>query len=197
MGVEMLEKNSFYTFGRKMNVADANNEYRNFLPIFAGGAIILGRKKKNDKTRQEIADKYQSLRIDCDGIDSSINRVSSDLSSLKSSKPRKNKDERLWKIRLEETESVLRELQSAKRNLICTKPEVASPSTPSGSGSSGDEKPSNSGTIAIGTRTGGYFPTESGDGVNEPKTAPKSNVLLYVILGVVAVGGIVYFIRKK
>lgn len=209
MAVDMLEKNSFYTFGREMYGYDANNEYRNFLPIMVGGAIVLGRRKKNDKTRQEIADKYQSLRLDCDGIDSSISQVSSDLSNLKSSKPRKNKDERLWKIRVEETESVLREVQSAKRKLICTKPE--SPSTPQtppsdSGGNGGSVKPSDSGTkTGGGTRTGGgLFPSGSPEGGNgggmedsEPLKAKKSNVLLYAVLGIVAVGGIVYFIRKK
>lgn len=238
MGVEMLEKNSFYTFGRKVSQRDANGEFKNFLPVFVAGGVLFGRKKKNDKTRQEIADKYQSLRVDCDGIDSSINRVSNDLSSLKSSKPRKNKDERIWKIRVEETENTLRELESAKRNLICTKAEAPlvpvvvkdniPSATPSGSSSGASTGSSSSGNILVppqmgvldmGTLNGGKYGANTGigtgissgagvssgsgvSGASETQTSaatPKSktNMILYIVLGVAALAGLVYVVRKK
>lgn len=202
MGVDMLEKNSFYTFGRKVSSNDPNGEFKNFLPIFAAGAIVLGRKRKADKTRQEIADKYQNLRVDCDGIDSSIKRVSDDLSALKSAKPRKNKDERVWKIRVEETENTLTEIQSAKRNLICTKPEkpvppvevkdnIPSPN-PSGSGTSGQSPNYPTGALLDSPTASGVSDSES-----PVSSGAKKNYILYIVLGLAAVGGIIYFMRKK
>lgn len=202
MGIEMIEKNSFYTFGRKMNTSNPNGEFRNFIPAIVAGGIVLGRKKKNDKTRQEIADKYQSFRIDCDGIDSSISQVLSDLSSLKSSKPRKNKDERLWRIRIEETDNVLRELQSSKRNLICGK-DIATPPTPSSPSSGGGSSIKNDSNVS--PNKGGLIDNKGMMADSEsPNIPPKSNrgttnkkMLLYVVLGLAVVGGVIYFIRKK
>jgi len=202
MGVEMLEKNKFYSFGREINLYNPNGEFRNFIPAIVAGAVVLGRKKKNDKTRQEIADKYQSLRIDCDGIDSSISQVSSDLSSLKSSKPRKNKDERLWRIRIEETDNVLRELQSSKRNLICGKDIAPAPTPPSPSSGGGSSIKDDSNVLP---NKGGLIDKKGMIADSEsPNISSKSNggttnknMLLYVILGLAVVGGVIYFIRKK
>jgi LPXTG-motif cell wall-anchored protein len=198
MAVEMLEKNPFYTFGREMNGSSANDEFRNFLPVFVAGGIVLGRKRKADKTRQSIADKYQSLRVDCDGIDSSISQVSNDLSTLKSSKPRKNKDERVWSIKVEETESVLRELQSAKRNLICQK-DVATPPISGGSSSPVVVKetiPTVS-TPTNGNKLDGTLGSGSAGSQGESMPKTNKNTILYIVLGVAAIGGIIYFMRKK
>jgi hypothetical protein len=207
MGVEMLEKNKFYSFGREVNLYNPNKEFRNFLPTIAGqaalvGVIKLGRKKKADKTRQAIADKYQSLRIDCEGIDSSISKVSNDLSSLKSSKPKKNKDERVWKVQVEETENTLREITSAKRNLICGKDIATPPATPSPSSGGGSPmkddynvSPNKGGAIdnkaIMPDSESPDIPSKSNGGTT------KKNMLLYVLLGLAVVGGVIYFIRRK
>ena len=134
----MLEKNGFFTFGSTVNLTDRpdvrNESFRNFINpagLILGGVILKGRKKRADKNRQEIQDKYAELDVSCDGIDNSIRFVTKDLETLRANKPRKKllnkKDELAWQARVSETEIVLDELKTTKRGLVCNQPQADTP----------------------------------------------------------------------
>ena len=225
----MLEKNGFFAFGNTLDESDmkvAKGEgFANFVsPLTLGvGAVIVarGRKKRADKNRQEIQDKYANLDVACGGIDGSISMVSKDLDNLKANKPQRKllskKDELAWQARVSETESVLNEIIAKKRSLICN--EAGKPST-SGGVEIVQQMPSTSGgtatmlqpttkTGAISTLFGETAKTGYSEGQNSglqegsqtPESdgaAKKRNLMwLYIVLGVVAVGGVVYFVRRR
>lgn len=225
MGVEMLEKNDFFKFGNTLDESDlalSGADYNNFIGAVVPGLIIRRvRKKRADKNRQAIQDKYANLDISCMGIVNSIDLVTKDLQTLKSDKPRKKllskKDLLAWEAQVSETEVVLNELLSKQRTQICIK-EVQNPQ--SGGVQVVQEMPSTSGGTATmlqpTTKTGAIStlfgePTNQGysegqnsglqEGTQTPENdgaAKKKNIMwLYVLLGVVAVGGVVYFVRRR
>jgi len=225
MGVEMLEKNGFFTFGNSVDLTerpDVENEtYKNFISpatIFIGSAIVArGRKKRADKNRQEVQDKYANLNVSCGGIDSSISAVSADLDSLNANKPKKKlinkKDFLAWESKVSETKEVLNELASTKRSLVCggaAQPKIVEtveivqqmPSTSGGSAS----------LIQPSTKTGTLSaldamvsPIQPASGLIEGtqtqetdiKAGKKKMLWLYLLLGAAALGGVVYYIRKR
>ena len=214
----MLEKNGFFTFGNLVDPSeskgDANNEYANFLIPVLGLKYV--RKKRSDKNRQAIQDKYANLDMSCGGIDGSISMVSNDLKTLKANKPKKQflskKNILAWEAQVSETEIVLNELASTKRSLVC-----GGAAQPSGSGVDiVQPMPStSSGTAALiptSTRTGtisqldmqpsyasptGGLVDDSGTYSEAPVEGKKSMLWLYITLGVVGLGGVVYLVRRK
>lgn len=227
MAVEMLEKNDFFKFGNTVDESDmalSGAGYNNFIGAVIPGLIIArGRKKRADKNRQAIQDKYANLDVSCNGIDGSIAMVTKDLSTLKANKPKKKllskKDVLAWEAQVSETDVVLNELLSKKRGLICGQAAQTPQSggvevvqqMPSTSSGTATMLPPTTRTGAIsslsdGTGTGmGLMPQgdmsgmDYGSGQAEGGIAPakKSMLWLYIALGVVAVGGVVYFVARK
>lgn len=223
----MLEKNDFFKFGNTLDETDmalSGAGYSNFIGAVIPGLIIArGRKKRADKNRQAIQDKYANLDVSCNGIDGSIAMVTKDLSTLKGSKPKKKllskKDVLAWEAQVSETDVVLNELLSKKRSLICGQ---AAQTPQSGGVEVVQQMPSTSSGVAKmiepSTKTGvitqygestgimsGLTPQgdmsgmDYGSGQAEGGAAPakKSMLWLYIALGVVAVGGVVYFVARK
>jgi len=223
----MLEKNGFFTFGNSVDLTerpDVENEtYKNFISpatIFIGSAIVArGRKKRADKNRQEVQDKYANLNVSCGGIDSSISIVSADLDNLNANKPKKKlinkKDFLAWESKISETKEVLNELQSKKRSLTCNDSQPSQPSQSSGV-QVVQNMPSTSGGAASliqpSTKTGTLSaldvmvsPIQPASGLVEGtqtqetdiKAGGKKMLWLYLLLGAAALGGVVYYIRKR
>lgn len=227
MAVEMLEKNDFFKFGNTVDetdMASMTSEYGNFIGLTIPGLLVLrGRKKRADKNRQAIQDKYANLDVSCAGIDGSIAMVKKDLETLKANKPKKKllskKDVLAWEAQVSETDIVLNELLSKKRGLVCGQGAGAPQSggvdvvqqMPSTSGGTATMLPPTTRTGAISSLsqdTGGLgsyenseprYPTGemSGEGGGAEAPAKKSMLWLYIALGVVAVGGVVYFVARK
>lgn len=230
MGVEMLEKNDFFAFGNTVDETDMSAKptegFANFispLTVGIGAAIVArGRKKRADKNRQAIQDKYANVDVSCAGIDGSIAMLTKDLSTLKANKPRKKllskKDALAWEAQVSETEIVLNELTSKKRANICVenvKRETPSvevvqqmPSTSSGVAKMiepstktgvitqyGESTGIMSGLMPQGTMSGMDYGSGQAEGAAAP--AKKSMLWLYIALGVVAVGGVVYLVARK
>lgn len=231
MGVEMLEKNGFFTFGNTVDESDLQSRptegFANFispLTVGIGAAIVArGRKKRADKNRQAVQDKYANVDVSCAGIDGSIAMVTKDLSTLKGNKPKKKllskKDLLAWEAQVSETEVVLNELISKKRSNICLENvkrdtsggvEVVQqmPSTSSGTATMVPPTTSTGAITSLGAQSGmntGIMPGVgipgmdyggSDAGVAE-QPAKKNMLWLYIALGVVAVGGVVYFVARK
>jgi len=228
MGVEMLEKNGFFTFGNLVDpsesTGDANNEYANFLIPVLGLKYV--RKKRSDKNRQAIQDKYANLDLSCGGIDANIAMVARDLERLKANKPKKQflskKNLLAWEAQVSETDIVLNELNSTKRSLVCggsTQPKVVEtvevvqqmPST-SGGTATMLQPTTKTGAIKDLGSSAGFMPLGMGipkglsednmsagadDVENSPAAKKKSMLWLYITLGVVALGGVVLLVRRN
>lgn len=232
MGAYGLENDKFYSFGRttrtRNTFADKNGDYANFIApgLIAGGGVVgtiikRGRKKRADKARQAIQDKYETLDVGCGGIDNSIRIVSSDLSSLKANKPKKKKDQRDWDAQVSETEEIYRELGSKKRQLVCVEPSAPTPVSPVVPVVVKDEipttpdkqngMPTSNGIVkkypkglldsADKYNAPSYGqPSQSGqtqEGGASEQASPKKKTWLYVLLGLAVVGGVVYYMRRK
>lgn len=223
MGAYGLENDKFYSFGRTQTTrntfADKNGDFANFLPTVALGAgavglVKRGRKKRADKARQAIQDKYELLDVGCGGIENSMRIVNSDLSTLKANKPKKKKDQRDWEAQVSETEEVARELATKKRSLVCVGEVSPSPvgpvvvkddipTTPDKQNAfpSSNPMPSVSpiggGVPRLGALYAPNLASESGQTQEQDASSAKKNTWLYALLGLAIVGGIVYFVRRK
>jgi len=232
MGAYGLENDKFYSFGRTQTTrntfADKSNDFLNAIgkkkgspaaiaafgvgAVSIGAVIARGRKKRADKARQAIQDKYETLDVGCGGIENSMRVVNSDLSMLKSSKPKKKKDQRDWEAQVSETEEVARELATKKRALICVTESGSSvggpvvvkdeiPTTPDKQNAFPSSNPMQSTTPSLMNvpKLGAlYAPATSDSGqTSEGATPAKKKTWLYALLGLAVVGGIVYFVRRK
>lgn len=230
MGAYGLENDKFYSFGRtsgtRNTFADKNGDYANFIaPNVAigagvvGGLIKRGRKKRADKARQAIQDKYETLDVSCNGIENSMRVVNSDLATLKSNKPKKKKDQRDWDAQVSETEEVYRELAVKKRQLVCVEPSAPSPGGPvvvkdeiPTTPDKQDGIPTSNGIVkkyptgALYDSNSKYNPSSYGQPSESGQTqeaggmdgkSTKKKTLMYVILGLAVVGGVFLYMRKK
>lgn len=124
MAIDSIEHNDLSALGKsrlggmKRFIDDKNVNYVGDENVYLFGS----RKKKKNQYRQEIEDKYNKLPSDCDNIDSSIDKINSDVEILVGRSGTAKGNEKL-KVReqLDESTKILGEFKSKKILLGCGK----------------------------------------------------------------------------